>query len=146
MRRGDKENYLLSRRDQEEVVMSHEVSIREHPDYIRLEVFGEWTPGQEEVDAVSTWSHVADVCLAKQKDRILAIYNVTGHLPTRTAYSVAHAPEKFGWKKHLKVALVDFYEASPQVFLFAEDVAVSSGYQVRVFDHEQDAKAWLLRR
>lgn len=126
--------------------MPHQVSIQEHPDHIRVEVSGRWAPGQEEVDAVSTWSHVADVCHARQVDRVLAIYNVTGHLPARTAYAVAHAPEQFGWEERFKVALIDLNEASPQVFLFAEDVAVSSGYQLRIFDHEQEAKAWLLRR
>jgi hypothetical protein len=128
----------------DEVVMSYEVSIQEQEDYIRVEITGKRAPGSEVEDAVAVWSYVAEVCQAKEKDRILGIYDVTGRLPTRAAHAIAYDPARFGWSKRFKLALVNMHEESRQDVLFVEDVAVSSGYQVRIFDDEQEAEAWLL--
>lgn len=124
--------------------MPYELGIQEKENYIRVEVFGERIPGHEVEDAIGVWSHVAEVCNAKQMDRVLSIYNVTGSLPARAAHAIAYDPRKFGWSKRFKVALVDLNEESRQDMFFVEDVAVSSGYRVRVFDNEQEAEAWLL--
>lgn len=124
--------------------MPYEVSIQEQEGYIRVETSGERTPGSEVEDAVRVWSHVAEVCQAKQVERILGIHKVTGRLPTRAAYAIAYDPARFGWSRRFKLALADMNEESRQDILFVEDVAVSSGYQVKVFDNEQKAKAWLL--
>jgi len=124
--------------------MPYEVRIREFEDYIKVEASGKRTPGNEEKDALSVWSRVAEVCRAKQIDRILGIYNITGRLPTPAAHAIAYNPARFGWSRRFKLALVDLNEESRQDVLYVEDVAVSSGYKVRVFDNEQEAKAWLL--
>jgi hypothetical protein len=124
--------------------MPYEVSIQEQEDYIRVEISGKRIPGNEVDDAVSVWSHVAEVCRAKEKNQILGIYNVTGRLPIRAAHTIAYDPARFGYSKHFKLALVNLREESLQDFLFVEDVAVSSGYRVRVFEQEEEAKAWLL--
>ena len=124
--------------------MPYEVSIEEQEEYIRVEASGKRTPGNEVDDAISVWSNVAEVCRAKEKDRILGIYNVTGRLPTRAAHAIAYDPARFGYSKCFKLALVDLNEESRQDVLFVEDVAVSSGYRVRVFENEEEAKAWLL--
>jgi len=124
--------------------MPYEVSMKVQQDYIRVEVTGERIPGQEEVDAFRVWSRVAEVCHAKKIDRILSIYRVTGRLPARAAHAIAYDPRKFGWSKRFKLALVNLNEESQQDTLFVEDVAVSSGYRVRVFDNEQEAIPWLL--
>ena len=124
--------------------MPYELSIQEKENYIRVEVSGQRTPGHEVEDAITVWSRVAEVCNAKQMDRVLSIYNLTGRLPARAAHAIAYDPAKFGWSKRFKVALVDLNEESRQDMFFVEDVAVSSGYRVRIFDAEQEAEAWLL--
>lgn len=124
--------------------MPYEVTIQEQQGYIRVDISGERISGQEEVDAASVWSQVADVCNAKQIDRILSISKITGRLPARAAHAIAYDPRRFGWSKRFKLALVNLNAESQQDFLFLEDVAVSSGYRVRVFDNGRDAKAWLL--
>jgi predicted fused transcriptional regulator/phosphomethylpyrimidine kinase len=124
--------------------MPYELSIQEKENYIRVDVSGQRTPGHEIEDAISVWSRVAEVLNEKQIDRVLAIYNLTGRLPARAAHAIAYDPAKFGWSKHFKVALVELNEESRQDMFFAEDVAVSSGYRVRIFDSEQEAEAWLL--
>ena len=124
--------------------MPYDVKIQEQQDHIRVEVTGERTPGNEEADAISVWSQVADVCRTKQIDLVLGIYRVTGRLPARAAHAIAYDPQRFGWSKQFKVALVNLNVESQQDVIFVEDVAVSSGYRVRVFDDEQEATAWLL--
>jgi hypothetical protein len=124
--------------------MPYKVSMIEQDDHIRVEMSGERITGNEEADSVSAWSGVADVCREKKIDRILAVSKVTGRLPARAAHAIAYNPERFGWSKNFKLAYVALSEESRQDSLFAEDVAVSSGFQVRVFDSEDKAKAWLL--
>lgn len=124
--------------------MPYDLKIQEHENYLRVEVSGERTPGSEVEDATSVWSHVAEVCREKNKDRILGIYNVTGRLSARAAHAIAYDPARFGYSKQFKLALVDFNEESRQDILFGEDVAVSGGYQVQVFENEEEARAWLL--
>lgn len=124
--------------------MPYEVSIQEQEDYIRAEISGKRIPGKEEEDAISVWSQVANVCRAKEKNRILGVYKVTGRLPIRAAHAIAYDPARFGYSKRFKLALVNLREESRQDVLFVEDVAVCSGYRVRVFEEEQEATAWLL--
>jgi hypothetical protein len=124
--------------------MPYEVNIQEEKDYLRVEVSGERRPGHEVEDSVATWSHVAEICEEKKKDRVLGVFNVSGRLPTPAAYAIAFNPESFGWSRRLKLALVVVHEESRQDALFVEDVAVSSGYQIRIFDNEEKATSWLL--
>ena len=124
--------------------MPYEVNIQEEKDYLRVEVSGERRPGHEVEDSVATWSHVATICEETKKDRVLGMFNVSGRLPTPAAYALAFNPESYGWSKRLKLALVVMHEESRQDALFVEDVAVSSGYKIRIFDNEEKAAVWLL--
>ena len=45
-----------------------------------------------------------------RKNKILAIFNLKGELPTMTAYEIGEKPEEFGFKRNFKVALVDTNE------------------------------------
>lgn len=123
--------------------MPWRISIQEQRDYIRVEALGERHPRKEKREIEIIWRPVAGVCRAIQKNLILAIYDVRGPLPTHAACSVIRTPKAFGWSRHFKLALVDLDEESRLGLLFVEEVAVSSGYQFRVFDNEQKAKAWL---
>jgi hypothetical protein len=123
--------------------MPYKVNIQEEKDYLRVEVSGERRPGHEVEDSVATWSHVAKICEEKKKDHVLGVFNVSGRLPTPAAYALAFNPESYGWSRRLKLALVVIHEESRQDALFVEDVAVSSGYKIRIFDNEEKAIAWL---
>jgi hypothetical protein len=124
--------------------MPYEVNIQEEKDYLRVEVSGERRPGHEVEDSVATWSHVATICEETKKDRVLGMFNVSGRLLTPAAYALAFNPESYGWSRRLKLALVVMHEESRQDALFVEDVAVSSGYKIRIFDNEEKAAVWLL--
>lgn len=124
--------------------MPYDLKTQEHENYLRVDVTGKRTPGNEVEDAISVWSHVAEICREKNKDRILGIYDVTGRLSARAAHAIAYDPSRFGYSKSFKLALVDINEESRQDMFFVEDVAVSGGYRVQVFESEEEAKAWLL--
>jgi hypothetical protein len=127
--------------------MAYNVSIQEKQGYIRVEVSGERASGQEAKDAVDLWGNLAEVCNRKGVFRVLAIYNLSGDLPTMAAYDAGVSLVKIDLMKKLKVALVDLNEKSRKINLFTETVAVNrSSYSDRgkVFDDENKAIEWLL--
>ena len=124
--------------------MSLEISIQEFPDYLRVELSGARTSGREKEDAIDIWRQVIEACQTSGVNRILVISRVSGRIPTLDAYEVAGHPEKFGWSRDYKMALVDLDEESLQDNLFAETVAVNRGFDVKVFDNEKEAEIWLL--
>jgi hypothetical protein len=125
--------------------MTYKVNIEEQQNYIRVEVSGKRIPGKETDDAIRVWASVAETCRKKNITRILAINNIPGRLPALAAYSLAESPEEFGWSRHFKLTVVDVNEDSRKDNLFTETVAVNRGYNVKIFDNENDAKEWLLQ-
>ena len=124
--------------------MTYDFIIKEKSDHIRLEISGSWTPGNEAEDVKSVWARVAEICRTNNVCRILAIWDIPGHLPTLAAYNMAKSPEEFGWSRRLKLAVVYSSGQRMQDSLFGEDIAVNRGYNIKMFNNEQDAKAWLL--
>jgi hypothetical protein len=124
--------------------MSYKVIIKEKEDYIRIEISGEWTIGNEAEEVISAWSQVVEICHAKNIDNILAVGKVTGHLTPMAAYDMANFPDKHGWSRKLRLAVVALGE-SWRSNLFAETVAENRGYTIKIFDNEQDAKTWLFK-
>lgn len=124
--------------------MPYQVAIQEYPDYIRVQLSGELTPGLELQEATSVWSQVADACREKGVTRVLAISDARGHLLTMTAYELADSALTWGWDQRFKLAMVEVHEERRQNSLFAETVAVNRGFRARVFDDEQKARSWLL--
>ncbi len=122
--------------------MPYNVTIKEKEDHIRVEISGEWTIGNEAKEVISAWSQVVEICHTKNINHILAIGKVTGHLTPMAAYDMANFPDKHGWTRKLRLAVVALGE-SWRSNLFAETVADNRGYTIKVFDNEQDAKTWL---
>lgn len=123
--------------------MSYNLNFKEKEDHIRVEISGEWTKGKEAEEVISAWSQVVKICHKQNINNILAIGKVTGHLLPMAAYDMAKFPDNHGWSRKFKVAVVPL-GASLKSNLFAETVLVNRGFDVKVFDNEQDAKIWLL--
>ena len=123
--------------------MPYKVNIEDKKNYLRIEISGDRSPGQEATESKAFWSQVAELCSEKNVDKILTISTLTGRLPAMQAFEIAHSPQSFGWDWRLKVAFVDLNEESRQDNLFTETVAVNRGYRAKIFDNEEDAKAWL---
>jgi len=125
--------------------MPYQTTITEEHDYLRVEITGHRTRGKESEDAIDALSKVAEACLDRGFSRVLIVSNFSGRLPTMSAFNVAENPEKFGWHKKLKMAVVNLSPESKEELLFAETVAVNRGYRfVKIFDDEEVAKRWLL--
>ena len=123
--------------------MPYEMLIQVRQDWIRVVATGERLPGKEEDEVEVIWRPVANVCLTEEIDLILAIYNVSGPLPAPHSRAITNARKAIGWSRHFKLALVDLNIESRQELLLVEELAVSNGYQFRVFDNELKAEAWL---
>ncbi len=92
--------------------------------------------------AGSAFSQVVEICHTKNINNILAVGKVTGHLTPMAAYDMANFPDKHGWRRKFRLAVVALGK-SWRSNLFAETVANNRGYTLKVFDNEQDAKTWL---
>lgn len=124
--------------------MSIEYRIEAVQGFIRLDVSGEWTYGSEAREAKQVWRQVADACKEQGFERILAVFDVPGRLPTFAAYDIASDPESLGFNHRYKVALVYTYQERFDSNLFSETVAVNRGFKVKAFIDESDAQNWLL--
>ena len=124
--------------------MSYNVTFKENVDHLRVEISGTRTRGREVDDAIKVWSHVAEIGKAKNITHILAIIKITGFMPKIASYNIGDLAEKYGWSRSLKLAVVTKDEYSRKANLFTETVAVNRGFDVKIFDNEQDAETWLL--
>jgi hypothetical protein len=125
--------------------MSYNVLMREEQGYLRVEVTGARVPGHEAEDAIEVTTRVADACRGKNIDKVLVIIDLSGHLPTPASYKIASDPERFGWEKRFKLALVDLNQKSRLENYTTVAIAVNQGYDMKIFDNELTAQAWLLQ-
>ncbi len=124
--------------------MPIEYRIESKHDFLRLEVSGEWTPGQETREARAIWAKLAEACRLTEISRVIAVFDMPGRLPTMQAFDIARSPESFGWDRRWKAAIVCPYPERFENTLFSEVVAVNRGYTVKTFKDESRAQAWLL--
>lgn len=125
-------------------IVAYKIDIQEQGDYLRATVSGERVEGQELDDAVGVWLQLAGLCHQKGHSRVLALVDLTGEIPPMVAYKLAESPDRFGWSRTFKAAVVDINEVSRNSNRFTETVAVNRGYQVKIFSCEQEAIGWLL--
>ena len=124
--------------------MPYEIQIQVHESYLRAEISGARTPGQEVHDAMHTGRQISDAVRHSGVSKVLAIFKMTGRLPAVESYEIYSNPQEFGWSREVKVALVDMNPESKDDSLFSETVAVNRAYDMSVFDNERDALEWLL--
>ena len=123
--------------------MSYIMHFDEKDDFLKVEITGTRTQGNELVDAIEVLSNVNEIGKAKNIENILMILRITGHLPFMASYNIGDKAESLGWSRMFSVAAVTMDEESMKSYLFIETVAVNRGYDVKIFDNEQDAKTWL---
>ena len=124
--------------------MLHIINIEEKDGYLKVEIFGKRNLRNEAVDAIEVLSKVDKIRKAKNINNILLILRITGHFPFMASYDIGDKAGKLGWSRMFRVAAVTMDEYSMESYLFIETVAVNRGYNVKIFDNEQDAKTWLL--
>lgn len=128
--------------------MTYDLSIQVKQDYIRAEVTGAREKGQEAADALAVWSSVAETCTKNEIFRVLAVFNLTGDLPTLAAYNIGTSLIKNDVLMKLRVALVDLNVNSQEINRFTVTVAEnrSSYGRAEIFNDEKNAINWLLEK
>ena len=124
--------------------MPYNTTFKENVDHLRVEVIGKRVQGSEVDDSIDVWTQVAEICKAKNINHILAILRITGKMPTMASFDIGSLAEKFGWSRGFRLAVVTEDEYSRKANLFTETVAVNRGFDVKIFDNENDAKSWLV--
>ncbi len=74
--------------------MSYEVTIQANQDYIRVDVSGIRTPGQEKQDAINVWRRVIEASHSAEIDQILVVSEVNGGLPSTAVYEIVRNPKE----------------------------------------------------
>lgn len=125
--------------------MGYETDITAFPDYVRVSVSGERSPGRSVANADRVGKMIVELCREKDIDRILLVLELRGHLGPLDAVSiVTHSPD-YGFHHGFRLAFVDLNAESFRDSLFMETVAVNRSYAMRVFDNEREATEWLLK-
>ncbi len=126
--------------------MSYDLSIQDNQDYIKVVISGDRIPGQEVADISAVLVEVAEYCKEKNSNKVLGVINLSGRLPTMASLNIINTTDSFGWDRKFKFALYDMNDDSRKDNLFTETVATNRGFQLKVFDNEQDANKWLLNQ
>ena len=125
--------------------MPYDFAVDAERDYLRVEVSGNRSPDIEQGlrDIMTVWSRVTDICRETNTEKVLAVLQLKGEVPVMGSYNVVTHADQFGWSRRLRMAVVDLNDESREGNRFTETVAVNRGYQIKVFDNENDAKDWL---
>jgi hypothetical protein len=124
--------------------MPYDYKIENNGDHIRVEITGERIHGKEVEDLVRVLFQVIDFCRETGITRILAVSKLKGRFPAFASLNLHESLEKIGWDKSFRLANVVVDKESLEDIQFTETVSVNRGYRSKVFNNEQDAKAWLL--
>jgi hypothetical protein len=124
--------------------MRVQYSIHKNADHLRTFISGDWTPGKESEEIIRFLENVTEACRKLGVNRILLVVDIPGRIQIWDAHKVAKSPETFGWDPSFKLALVYTHEERFESNLFSERLAVSLGYNFKIFRDEPSAKAWLL--
>ena len=124
--------------------MNYEFSIEIHAEYVRVLISGEPSRERAYEQSFDVGTHVVKACRESNIRRILAVWDVPGRLAVVDAYELAGNPQAFGFDYDLKLASVYLHRDRFEGSKFAETVATNRGFNVKVFNEEEAALAWLL--
>ncbi|MDX1314009.1 MAG: hypothetical protein R3356_00790 [Eudoraea sp.] len=113
-------------------------------DYLKIEILGKRTPGNEVSESKELWKKVADLLKVAKRDRILAIMKVEGRLPMSSAFEIAESAADLGWSRDYKMAVVAGSEAVLMNIRLSETILVNLGYEIKLFGSTRMARKWLL--
>ncbi|MCE2612826.1 hypothetical protein LVD13_07575 [Flavobacteriaceae bacterium D16] len=113
-------------------------------DYLKVEILGQRTPGNEVAESKQIWKEVADVLSQQEQSRILTIMKVEGRLPIKSAFQIAESAGDLGWSRNYKMAVVAGSEAVLMNIRLSEMILTNLGYEIKLFGSTRMARKWLL--
>ena len=124
--------------------MPYQTIVENHGSYLCVEISGKRKPDTERDEAIATWGPVLAECRSAGLTRMLVRYRMHGRFSLMHAFDLSNNPERLGWVRSLRIAVVRI-EGTPFDELRAvETVAVNRGFPMRIFEDEENAKTWLL--
>jgi hypothetical protein len=113
-------------------------------DYLKVEILGHRTPGNELLESKEIWKQIADVVKRENQDRILTLIKVKGHLPVKAAYQIAESAGSIGWSHNYKLAVVAGSDTVLMNVRLSEMIMTKLGYDMKLFGSTRMARKWLL--
>ena len=115
-----------------------------YDEYLKVEIQGKRTPGNEVAESKQVWKEVADILKTEKQKRILAIMKVEGRLPINSAFQIADSAGDLGWSRDYKMAVVAGSEAVLMNIRLSETILANLGYEIKLFASTRMARKWLL--
>lgn len=115
-----------------------------YPDYLKVEILGKRTPGNEVAESTGIWKEISDLVKKEEKTRILAFMKVEGRLPINSAFQIAESAASLGWSQNYKLAVVAGSEAVLMNIRLSEMIMNNLGYEMKLFGSTRMARKWLL--
>ena len=113
-------------------------------DYLKVEILGQRTPGNEVTESKEIWKEIADLVNRENKTRVLAMMKVEGRLPINSAFEIAESAKNLGWSQNNKLAVVAGSEAVLMNIRLSEMIMNNLGYEMKLFGSARMARKWLL--
>lgn len=123
------------------VELNHQIENR----YLKVELYGERTEGNEAEEGIGIWKKTTDLCEALKLNRILVHSKIEGRLPPTDIFEIAEAIDKYSWEKEFKIAGVASNQMEHANLKFIENCASLLNFTIKIFTSETEAKKWLLK-
>lgn len=123
--------------------MPYNTIVENCSDFLRVEVSGTRRPDTEHEEAIATWGPVLAECRSGGLNRLLIRYRMHGRFSLMHAFDLSDNPERFGWVRSIRIAVVRIEGTPIDELRAVETVAVNRGFPMAVFDDEADAVNWL---
>ena len=125
--------------------MAYELSFQDDKGLLIVEISGIREKKELTSSAREVWREIARVTRVKKVKRILILSSATGDYPALDALLINSSLAECGVQRGWDIAFVNLDQASFQEVKFAETVAVNRGFNIGVFNNENDARKWLLK-
>lgn len=123
--------------------MGYKIDYQDDAEVLRVEITGVRSNDDLTSCEKKAWREVAKIAREKNLAKILVISNATGRYPTWDAYQINSSLEECGIQREWKIAFVNLDQDSFQEVKFAETVAVNRGFNVSVFNKQENALKWI---
>lgn len=112
-------------------------------DVLFVQAAGDRDSDNPMVAARQAWTQVARKCREEGLSLVLINSSVTGHYSTQDAYEIMSTLDQYGVEKTWTIAYVNDDPFCRDDLMFMMTAAELSGFAVKVFATEDEARTWL---
>ena len=124
----------------------YKISITKESLYTQVTVDGRWTTFELHIrSATKVWMEIADYCNDNKTMKLLVVSKIEGVLSQISSYDITMSMEDIGLRKDIKISYVDMNKQSFKVNSFSANYMRNIGYDIEMFNNEDDAISWLFQ-